>query len=79
MASYNVGLGHVYDAQALTEKFGGDITKWDDVRENLLKLSNRKYFSDPVVKVGYARGSEPVNYVDQILVRYERYQQLIEE
>jgi membrane-bound lytic murein transglycosylase F len=77
LASYNVGIGHVYDACALTEKFGGDPAKWRDVRENLLKLSNRKYYSDPVVKVGYARGSEPVNYVDEILLRYERYKQLI--
>jgi len=79
MASYNVGIGHVYDARALTEKFGGDPTKWIDVREYLLKLSNSKYYSDPVVKVGYARGSEPVNYVDAILLRYKRYKQLISE
>jgi len=79
MASYNVGIGHVYDACALTEKFGGDPTKWIDVRGNLLKLSTHKYFSDPVVKVGYARGSEPVNYVDEILLRYDRYKQLIPE
>lgn len=77
LASYNVGIGHVYDACALTEKYGGDPTIWIDVRENLLKLANRKYYSDPVVKVGYARGSEPVNYVDDILLRFERYKQLI--
>jgi membrane-bound lytic murein transglycosylase F len=77
MASYNVGLGHVYDACALTEKAGGDPQLWADVRLSLLKLSNRKYYSDPVVKLGYARGSEPVNYVDEILERHERYKQLI--
>lgn len=77
MASYNVGLGHVYDACALTEKAGGDPKLWADVRLSLLKLSNRKYYSDPVVKLGYARGSEPVNYVDEILERHDRYKQLI--
>ena len=77
MASYNVGLGHVYDACALTEKAGGDAKLWADVRLSLLKLSNRKYYSDPVVKLGYARGSEPVNYVDEILERHDRYKQLI--
>ena len=79
MASYNVGLGHVYDACALTEKNGGDKQLWADVRLNLLKLSNRKYYSDPVVKLGYARGTEPVNYVDEILERHDRYKQLIAE
>lgn len=79
MASYNVGLGHVYDACALTEKFGGDPTVWNEVSPNLLKLSQSKYYKDPVVKLGYARGSEPVNYVDEILQRYDRYKQLIKE
>ena len=77
MASYNVGLGHIIDARALTEKFGGDKTKWKDVSANLLKLSNKQYYLDPVVKLGYARGIEPVNYVNEILVRYDRYKQLV--
>jgi len=77
MASYNVGLGHVYDACALTEKYGGDPTKWDEVKKYLVNLSNHNYFSDPVVKLGYARGAEPVNYVDEILLRFEQYKQLI--
>ena len=72
MASYNVGLGHVYDARSLTEKFGGNQAVWEEVKPNMLKLASHKYFSDPVVKLGYARGSEPVNYVDEILLRYER-------
>ena len=77
MASYNVGLGHVYDACSLTEKSGGDPKLWADVRLSLLKLANRKYYTDPVVKLGYARGSEPVDYVDEILERHDRYKQLI--
>lgn len=77
MASYNVGLGHVIDARALTRKFEGDDQKWEDVSENLLKLSKSKYFKDPVVKLGYARGSEPVNYVTEILERFERYKDLV--
>ena len=79
MASYNVGLGHVYDACALAEKYGANPKIWDEVKPYMLKLANRKYFNDPVVKLGYARGSEPVNYVDEILLRFERYKQLIPE
>jgi membrane-bound lytic murein transglycosylase F len=77
MASYNVGLGHVYDACALAEKNGAKPTIWEEVKPYMLKLANRKYYNDPVVKLGYARGSEPVNYVDGILLRFERYKQLI--
>ena len=79
MASYNVGLGHVFDACALAEKNGADPLIWEEVKPYMLKLANKKYYSDPVVKLGYARGSEPVNYVDQILLRFERYKQLIPE
>ena len=77
MASYNVGMGHVIDARALTEKLGGDKDKWEDVQDSMLKLSKKEYYSDPVVKLGYARGSEPVKYVSEILERYERYKQLV--
>lgn len=77
MASYNVGLGHVYDACALAEKSGANPLVWDEVKPYMLRLANRKYYTDPVVKLGYARGSEPVNYVDEILLRFERYKQLI--
>ena len=79
LASYNVGPGHVLDARALARKYGANPDKWEEVKEYLLKLSQRKYYQDPVVKVGYARGSEPVKYVDEIMQRYERYKQLIEE
>lgn len=77
LASYNVGRGHVLDAVRLTKKYGGDPTKWEDVREFLLKKSYTKYFSDPVVEFGYCRGVEPVAYVDQILENYANYKAII--
>lgn len=73
LAAYNVGHGHVIDAMELTEKHGGDPQKWDDVKEFLLKKANSTYFNDPVVKYGYCRGIEPVNYVNVILSTYENY------
>ena len=75
LASYNAGSGHVMDAQRLTEKYGGDPTVWADVAYWLLQKSNAKYYNDPVVKYGYARGLEPVEYVSRILSRYEHYAQ----
>ncbi len=77
LASYNVGLGHVEDAVRLTEKYGGNISNWDDVKEYLLKKSYKEYHTDSVVEYGYCRGSEPVQYVDVILDIYENYKELI--
>ncbi len=77
LASYNTGAGHVEDAQRLTEKYGGDPQKWDDVSYWLLQKSTQQYSTDPVVKFGFCRGLEPVNYVSHILERFEHYKQYV--
>ena len=78
LAAYNVGLGHVLDAQKLAEKDGKDPDIWDDnVDEYLLKKSDPDFYNDPVVKYGYCRGIETYNYVSQILDRYEHYKNII--
>ncbi|TQV84016.1 membrane-bound lytic murein transglycosylase MltF [Exilibacterium tricleocarpae] len=64
LAAYNVGFGHLEDARVLTERFGGNPDKWVDVREHLPKLAKRKYYR--TTKHGYARGWEPVTYVQHI-------------
>lgn len=64
IASYNIGWGHVEDARVLTQRFGGDPDKWIDVKKRLPLLRQRKYYK--TVKYGYARGNEPVRYVDNI-------------
>lgn len=79
LASYNVGLGHVIDARELAEKYDKDPKKWDDnVEFFLLNKSKPKYFNDPVCKSGYCRGEEPVNYVRDIINRFEQYKQLLQ-
>ncbi|MCL3781833.1 transporter substrate-binding domain-containing protein [Prolixibacteraceae bacterium JC049] len=78
LAAYNVGLGHVKDAQRLARKYGKNPKLWDgNVDEFLLNKSSSKYYKDPVVKWGYCRGEEPYNYVIEILNRYQHYQNLI--
>lgn len=78
LASYNVGLGHVVDARELAKKYDRDPTVWaDNVEYFLLMKSKPEFFRDDIVESGYCRGSEPVNYVKQILNRYEQYKQLI--
>ncbi len=74
LASYNAGLGHVLDARRLAEKYGKDPNVWrGSVDYFLLNKSNPKYYLDPVVRHGYARGSEPYHYVSEIMERYRHY------
>ncbi len=74
MASYNCGYSHVKDAQKLAAKYGKDSLNWDDgVDYYVLNLSKPKYYNDPVVDYGYARGYEPYGYVKDIFERYKNY------
>ena len=78
LASYNAGQGHVLDARRLARKYGKNPSKWEDVSFYLKRKSLPEYYNDPVAKSGYCRGSEPVNYVREILHRYDRYRQLVD-
>ena len=69
LAAYNVGLGHLEDARIITQKRGGNPNVWRDVKENLPLLSNRKWYKQ--TKHGYARGREPVRYVEYIRSYYD--------
>ncbi len=69
LAAYNVGAGHVRDAQKLTEQQGGDPDRWMDVKDRLPLLTKKKYYKN--TRYGYARGYEPVNYVQNIRKFYD--------
>ena len=64
LASYNVGLGHLEDARKLTEKNGRDPNRWIDVKDFLPLLQKKQWYTQ--TRYGYARGSEPVHYVQNI-------------
>jgi membrane-bound lytic murein transglycosylase F len=68
LAAYNVGFNHLKDAQQIVEIQGGDPDKWVDVSDALPLLSQRKWYSR--VPYGYARGWEPVLYVNNIRKYY---------
>ncbi len=69
LASYNVGWGHVEDARRLTEGAGKDPDRWMDVKEFLPLLAQKEWYSK--TRFGYARGHEPVIYVQNIRRYYD--------
>lgn len=77
LAAYNGGYHHVRDAMALTKKYGGMPHSWSDVRTYILALAQPAYYTDPIVKNGYMRGSETANYVDMIFERYGQYKRAL--
>lgn len=68
LAAYNVGFNHIKDARTIVEWDGGDPDAWVDLSEALPLLSQRKWYSR--VPYGYARGWEPVLYVNNIRAYY---------
>ena len=68
LAAYNVGFNHIKDARQIVEWQGGDPDKWLDLSAALPLLAKRKWYSR--VPFGYARGWEPVLYVNNIRAYY---------
>jgi len=64
LAAYNIGLVHVMDAQRLAKKMGYNENIWSDLKKVLPLLAQKKYYK--TLKYGYARGIEPVRYVESI-------------
>jgi len=74
LASYNGGALHIRDAMALAKRDGKNPYRWAVVSEYVLKLASPTYYKDPLVKYGYMRGSETVDYVSKVRQRYAGYQ-----
>ena len=74
LASYNAGIGHVYDAMALAEKYGKNPQVWEgNVSETIRWKSNPEYFNDEVCKFGYFRGKETNAYVEKVEHYYKYF------
>lgn len=75
LAAYNSGLGHVYDAQRLAQKYGKYPDVWDNnVDYFILNKSKKQYYNDTCCHAGYLRGTETYRFVEEVLDRYYQYQ-----
>lgn len=64
LAAYNIGMAHLKDAQILAKRLNKDPSSWRELKQVLPLLSKKKYYK--TLKYGYARGIEPVRYVERI-------------
>jgi len=69
MAAYNVGYSHLQDARIITRKLKKNPNLWIDVKEALPLLAQKKWYKQ--TRFGYARGWEPVRYVENIRSYYD--------
>jgi membrane-bound lytic murein transglycosylase F len=75
LASYNIGSGHIYDAQRLAVKQHRNPCKWfNNVEKSLLSKSLPENYKDSInVRNGYCSGIETVNFVPEIMNRYKMF------
>lgn len=73
LAAYNIGRAHLHDAQTLARQQGLNPYLWRDIKQVLPLLSQKKHYKK--LKYGYARGMEPVRYVQRI----REYQHILRE
>lgn len=64
LASYNIGRGHLLDARQLARNLDRNPNSWSDMKEVLPLKADKRYY--PSTRYGYARGYEPVHYVQRI-------------
>ena len=69
LAAYNVGYGHVRDAQEIARSQGLPPDRWISLEKVLPLLRQPEYYRQTAH--GYARGTEPVRYVNRILTYYD--------
>jgi membrane-bound lytic murein transglycosylase F len=79
LAAYNIGLGHVNDAQRLAKKYGKNPLVWDgNVDIYLQNKMEEEFFKDEVVRFGYCRGEEATNFVRNVTNNYKQYKNVID-
>ncbi len=64
LASYNIGRGHLLDARQLARNLDKNPDSWDDMRQVLPLKADPRYY--PSTRYGYARGYEPVHFVQRV-------------
>ncbi|MDO9552435.1 transporter substrate-binding domain-containing protein [Rhodonellum sp.] len=77
LASYNIGHGHVEDAWKLTRKYGKNTQTWNNVAHYLSLKSDPKFYRDPIVRSGFAKGHIAVSYVTDVMITYDSYRVLV--
>lgn len=74
LAAYDIGQAHLEDARILCQRNHLNPNLWIHVRQMLPELALPEVYS--TIRYGYARGSEPVGYVDRVHEYYDQLKRL---
>ena len=77
LAAYNIGFHHLMDARKITAMQHADPNQWLEVEKRLPLLAQSRWYQD--LQYGYARGWEPVQYVNRIRSYYDVLKKIDDE
>ena len=77
LAAYNIGFHHLMDARKITAMQHADPNQWLEVEKRLPLLAQSRWYRN--LEYGYARGWEPVQYVNRIRSYYDVLKKIDEE
>lgn len=73
LAGYNAGIGRIDDIMILAGQQGKDPLVWENLVETIPLLQQEEHYKNPSLKHGKFKGNETINFVDQILDKYQSY------
>lgn len=77
LACYNAGYGHVSDAIRLAKKYDEKATSWKVIKKYLgLKKQSEYYKQIDAVHSGSFSAKETLKYIDNVMEKYQEYQNL---
>jgi membrane-bound lytic murein transglycosylase F len=86
LASYNGGVGRIYDAMSVADYLYKESDNWESIKTSLRKLKPKYYelhleiWMDGKPKYGYFYNhKETTQYVDSVLEYYNIYKQIFDE
>jgi len=77
LAAYNIGFHHLMDARKITLIQHADPNQWLEVEKRLPLLAQSRWYQN--LQYGYARGWEPVRYVNRIRSYYDVLKKIDDE
>lgn len=76
LMSYNAGYGRMLQCRKLTEALGMNPNLWNDVKRAIDLMGNPELKEMKELSIPRFNGVETVNFVNNVSVRYQHYQQL---
>lgn len=77
IAAYNCGEGRMEDCMSLATQEGKNPLLWADIKQIIPLMSEEKHYKSEAVKLGKFKGNETLKYVENILDRYQKYQEVV--